>query len=261
MKYLRTFLLALQREFNGRVNIVGWFIVGTVPTIVLVLVWFAIIGDKGSLNGFTKGDFIIYYLAMTMSWYIVGGNSGRSLGNKIKNGAINTTLLKPYDIVLGNGIEEQAWKVLSLLFALPASLLVIIFFNNMINISFSLSQIVLLTISLILGGLNFALLEALIGISAFWVTEMWPIAHISDIFQSLFGGKYIPLPLMPVSLLWLTNILPFKYLFYVPVSILLSKNTQPILDIGIQLFYVVLLFIIYKFVWRLGIKKYEGVGI
>jgi ABC-2 type transport system permease protein len=261
MKYLRTFILALQREFNGRVNIIGWFIVGTIPTIVLVLVWFAIIGDQGNLNGFTKGDFIVYYLAMTMSWYIVGGNFGRSVGNRIKNGTLNTTLLKPYNIVLGNGIEEQAWKVLSLIFAIPASFTVIILFSNMVNISFSLPQMIFLIVSLILGGINFALLEALIGISAFWVTEIWPIANVSDILQSLFGGKYIPLPLMPASLLWLTNILPFKYLFYVPVSILLSKNTQPVLDIGIQLFYALLLFTIYKFVWKLGIKKYEGVGI
>jgi len=253
--------LALQREFIGRINIAGWFVVGTIPTIVLVLVWFAILGEQGSLNGFTKGDFIIYYLAMTLSWYIVGGNFGRSVGNKIKNGTINTTLLKPYNIVLGNGIEEQAWKVLSFLFAMPAALVIIILFRDTIHVSFPPSQSIFLIVSLILGGINFALMEALIGISAFWVTEIWPVAHVNDILQSLFGGRYIPLALMPPSLLWLTNILPFKYLFYVPVSILLSKNTQPILDIGIQLLYVILMFVVYKIIWYMGIKRYEGVGI
>lgn len=261
MKYWRTFLLAIQREFNTRINLIGWFLVGTIPTIVLVLVWFSILGAQESLNGFTRGDFIVYYLAMTVSWYIVGGTFGRTVGYQIKDGAANTTLLKPYNIVLGTGIKEQAWKVLSFLISIPVTLTVIFLFRDIIHVNFSFYQTVLLVISLILGGLNFAFIEALIGISAFWVTEIWPVVQVNDIFQSLFGGRYIPLALMPPSVLWLTNILPFKYLFYVPVSILLSKNNHPLTDISIQLVYLILLFLLYKLVWNLGIKKYEAVGI
>ncbi len=261
MKYWLTFRLALQREFLGRLNLLGWFVVGSIPSIALVLVWFALMGESETLQGFTKGDFVVYYLAMTMSWYIVGGVFGRSVGNKIKNGNVSTTLLKPYDIVLGNGVEEQAWKLLSLFMAMPATLLILFLFRDIISLSFSVQQLSFLGISLVLGGINFALMEALVGISAFWVTEIWPIAHVNDLLQSLFGGKYVPLALMPGPLLFLTDVLPFKYLFYVPVSILLNKNVDPLSDIGVQAVYVIVLFVIYKIVWKLGIKKYEGVGI
>ena len=49
-------------------------------------------------------------------------------------------------------------------------------------------------------------------------------------------------------------------MFYVPVSILLSKTANPFWDIGIQFVYIMILFGLYKIVWSLGIKKYEGVG-
>lgn len=261
MKYLRTFLLALETEFISRINVAGWLLVGAIPSIVLVLVWFAILGDRQSLSGFTKGDFLIYYIFTTFGWYIVGGIFGRTTGNAIKNGAINTTLLKPYNVVLGGCIQEQAWKVLSFFISLPAAVLILYLFRDIIQINLSPEQGFLLFISLVLGGINFALIEGIIGITAFWVTEMWPIDLVKDILLSLFGGLLVPLTLMPPLVLFLANLLPFKYMFYVPVSILLSKTQNPFLEVSLQALYIIILFGFYKLLWSLGIKKYEGVGV
>jgi len=260
MKYVRTFLLALQSEFISRVNVVGWFIVGVIPSIILVLVWLAILGDKPSINGFAKGDFIIYYLFITFAWYIVGGSFVFPIGNGIKEGEINTSLLKPYNVVLGQFIKEQAWKVLSIIVALPPTIIVLYIFRDAIHINLTFIQSLMLFISLLLGAVIFAFLEALAGICAFWVTEIWPIAHMNDILQSLLGGRLLPLALMPTSVLFVANLLPYKYTFYVPVSILLSKSPNIYLDVGIQVLYVFILFIIYRFVWNLGIRKYEAIG-
>lgn len=260
MKYFRTFLLALESEFISRANLVGWFIVGSIPSIILVLVWFAILGDRPSVSGFTKGDFIVYYIFVTISWYIVGGAFAISTGNGIRNGTINTTLLKPYDVVLGQGIQEQAWKVLSLLITFPITAIVLYLCRDIIRVDLSAGQIALLIISLVLGGINFAILEGIVGISAFWVTDMWGVGRVKDIFLSLFGGLLVPLALMPPIILFFANILPFKYMFYVPVSILLSKSSNPLWDVGIQAVYIFILFGLYKFIWSLGVRKYEAIG-
>ena len=260
MKYFRTFLLALQSEFTSRASTIGWFLVATIPSIVLVLVWFSILGQRQSINGFTKGDFIIYYLFVTIGWYIVGGTFGLTTGNGIKNGTINTTLLKPYDVVLGQAIQEQAWKVLSLFIAIPITAIILYVFKDIIHIHLSLEASLLLILSLILGGINFALMEGIVGITAFWVIEMWPVEQVKQIMLSLFGGLLVPLSLMPPTVLFFANLLPFKYMFYVPVTILLSKTSTPFLDVGIQFLYIIFLFGLYKLIWSLGIKKYEGVG-
>jgi ABC-2 type transport system permease protein len=260
MRYLRTFLLALQAEFTSRVNLIGWFLVGAIPSIVLVLVWFAILGDRPSINGFTKGDFLIYYTFVTVGWYIVGGTFGINTGNRVKDGTINTTLLKPYDVVLGQGIEEQAWKVMSIVMTFPITVLVLYLFRDIIHIQLAWGTVPILIAALILGGINFALVEAIVGITAFWVTDVWPVDHVKRILLSLFGGLLVPLTLMPPIVLNIANLLPFKYMFYIPVSILLSKSQNPLLDVGLQALYIFILFWIYKLIWNLGIRKYEAIG-
>lgn len=261
MKYLRTFFIALEAEFASRINIIGWFLVGLIPIIVLIFVWLAIIGDKQSINGFTKGDFIVYYLFLQLSWYIVGGGFGYNVGDAIKKGQINTTLLKPYDVVFSFYIQEQAWKLLSLFIAIPVSSTLLFLFRDSINIHLSFDQGMLLTISLILGGILFALLEALTGLTGFWLTEIRPVTRLKETVISLFGGMLIPITLMPQALFNLANILPFKYMFYVPISILLGKSANAFLDVGIQIVYIILFYAVYKLVWSLGIKKYEAVGV
>jgi ABC-2 type transport system permease protein len=260
MKYWRTFLLAVQSEFTSRVNIVGWFLVGVFESLVLVLVWFAIMGDSQSLGGFTKGDFVVYYLFVTVGWYIVGGRYGWQVGNRIKSGGINTTLLKPYNVVLGKCVEEQAWKFLAFFLTLPVTIAFLFAFRESIQIALPLEEVLLLVVALIIGAVNFAFLEALVGITAFWVTDTWPVSRAIDILGSLFGGLLIPISLMPSILEQVSNFLPFRYTFYVPVSILLSKTEQPFVDVLLQIFFTFLLFMLYRFVWSLGIKKYEAIG-
>ncbi len=261
MKYVRTFLLALQVEFSSRINIFGWFLVCLIPSLLLILVWFAILGERESVGGFTKGDFAVYYLFITIGWYIVGGTFGQTTGNKIKNGMINTTLLKPYDVVLGQCIEEQAWKAISFVLSLPIVSIIIFLLKDIIHIQLSSGHVLLLIVSLIFGGINFALIQGLVGISAFWITEVLPVDNLRSTLLSLFGGLLVPLALMPPVVRFLADFLPFKYMFYVPASILLSKSSNPYFDMGIQVLYIGILFGIYKLVWNSGIKKYEAIGV
>jgi ABC-2 type transport system permease protein len=237
-----------------------WFFVGAIPALSLIIVWFAILGTRTSIHGFTRGDFIVYYFFQTISWYIVGGTYARVLGNRIKNGDISMTLLKPYNLVLSRAVMEQAWKVTSILFTLPVIVVVFYFFRNSIHLSFSFIQIGELVISLVLGGLIFALIEAVIGISAFWIVQVWPLADFFEILLGLFGGRLVPIVLMPIPLQVISNILPFKYIFYVPLTILLNKSVNPFNDLSKQFLFVVIMFVIYFFLWKSGVKKYEATG-
>src|SRR5579871_5624929 len=99
MKYLRIFLLSLQIQLQYRANLFGWIIAGFVPPMTFIWIWLAILGHKSSLGGYTKNDFISYYLFMTLLWYIVGGNFWREISDAIKNGDISKSLVKPYNVI------------------------------------------------------------------------------------------------------------------------------------------------------------------
>lgn len=260
MKYLRTLLLELQAMMQYRLDVLGWLIVGFLPSVTLVIVWFAILGDRQDISGFTKGDFIVYYLFLTIAWYIVGGIFAYPLATRVKNGTIANSLLKPYNEVLAQAIREQAFKIVSLIMSFPAIAAVIYFYHDIIQINLTAPDFIALIISLILGGLVFGLLEALVGLSAFWVTRVWPVNELNQIFSLLFGGRMAPLALMPFWVQSASQFLPYKYTFYTPVNILLNKSNNPFADVGFQLVFVLVLFAFYQFVWHLGIRKYEVVG-
>lgn len=243
-----------------RANLIMWFVVGAIGPLTMVLVWFAILGSKQEIGGYTKGDFVIYYLCITYGWYIIGGEFSRQIGRAIRNGDINKTLLKPYNIVLGEAATEQAWKLTSLLVSFPALLIVLYLMRDYITWNTVPGQGPWIALVTLLGAIIFGLLQAIIGIFAFWVVEIWPFAEMMDVVLNLFGGLLAPISLLPMSVQKVSLYLPFRYVFYEPVNMFLGNQADPFGVVWRQVICIVLLFILYKLVWRAGVKRYEGIG-
>lgn len=260
MKYFRTFLFALQTEMQYRANLVMWFVVGAIGPLSMVIVWFAILGDRSDIGGYTKGDFVIYYLLITFGWYIVGGEFSRQIGREIRNGGINKTLLKPYSVVLGEAATEQAWKLTSFLVSAPVLLIVMYLMRDYIVFRMIPSQAGWIVLTLFLGAIIFALIQATIGILAFWVTEIWPFAEMFDVVLHLFGGTLAPIALLPLVVQKVTVFLPFRYIFYEPINMILGNQPDPFSVVWKQGLCIVVLYVIYKLTWRAGIRRYEGIG-
>lgn len=260
MKYWRTFIFALQTELQYRANLILWFVVGAIGPLTMVLVWFAILGDKASIGGYNRGDFVIYYLFMTFGWYIVGGEFSRQIGRAIKNGDINKTLLKPYSIVLGEAATEQAWKLTSLLVSMPAMIFVMYIMRGYITWHMIPGQAWWIALATLLGAIIFGLMQAIIGTLAFWVTEIWPFAEMMDVVLNLFGGMLAPIALLPVAVQKMSYYLPFRYIFYEPIALVLGNTPDPGSVVWRQCLCIAVLYGIYKLVWNAGIRRYEGIG-
>ena len=226
----------------------------------MVLVWLTLLGNKAEIGGYDRGDFVLYYLLITVGWYVVGGTFSYQLGGAIRRGEINKTLLKPYNIVIGEAVSEQAWKLTSLIIVAPAIALVSYLMRDYLSWRLPVEQIPQLVVVVILAALMYALTQAIIGILAFWVTEVWPFAEALEITLELFGGLFAPLALLPDVVQRVSLFLPFRYIFYEPVNMLLGNQSDPLAIIWRQGVFVVILGGMYKLIWRAGIRKYEGLG-
>lgn len=226
----------------------------------MTLVWFAVLKERTEVGGYGQSDFVLYYLLITVGWYIVGGEFARPLGTDIRTGKINKALLQPYDLVVGKFVWEQAWKVLSLMLSLPAVALVLFVSRDFLHFSLALEQVPYVMVSLIGGALVFALLQAIVGTMAFWVTEVWPFAEMNYMLLQLLGGMLAPIALLPPIFQRLSLFLPFRYTFYEPIALVLGKTADPLPVIAKQFGFVLILYILYKILWRAGIKKYEAIG-
>jgi ABC-2 type transport system permease protein len=260
MKYFRVFVLSLQRELQYRSNLVMWLVVGLIGPLSMVMVWFAILGDRADVGGYGRADFVMYYLCYTVGWYIIGGEFARQIGSAIHDGEINKTLLQPYNIVIGEAAKEQAWKVTSLIVTLPAIALILYLMRDYLAWSMIPGTELYLMIVVVLGAILFAQLQAIVGILAFWVVEIWPFTDILEIVLYLFGGTLAPIALLPATIQTVTEFLPFRYIFYEPVSIILGNQLDPVGVIWKQLIFIVILYGIYKMLWSAGVRRYEGIG-
>jgi ABC-2 type transport system permease protein len=107
------------------------------------------------------------------------------------------------------------------------------------------------------------LLEHIIGITAFWISNTRALSDFNEMFFYFFSGALFPLSyLKNLSISALFAFLPYKYIINFPLDTLLGKNSYSniFLGIGIQIIWILLLYNTYKLLWMKGVKVYGGYG-
>jgi len=104
--------------------------------------------------------------------------------------------------------------------------------------------------------------QILTGFSAFWFTEGAGLNHLIQNLENFLSGSMFPLFILPFYFNWL-QLLPFAFTFYHPMQIYLGKydTFQTVLVFSGGIFWCVLLYFLAKFVFKMGLKKNESVGL
>jgi ABC-2 type transport system permease protein len=116
--------------------------------------------------------------------------------------------------------------------------------------------------SLILTGLLQFLMSYTMALLAFWVLEVSTFIFILFAFEYIAGGHLFPLDILPPSLAQILYYTPFPYQLYFPVSVYLGRTTGSALwnGLAIQAGWVLLFFVLARWLWARGIRKYTAFG-
>jgi ABC-2 type transport system permease protein len=100
---------------------------------------------------------------------------------------------------------------------------------------------------------------------AFWILEISTLIFILFAFEYLASGHMFPLDMLHDKTPALWHVLaftPFPSMLYVPISIYMGKVSGDGIARGLltQLFWVVMMYALARFMWRRGIKKYAAFG-
>ena len=97
---------------------------------------------------------------------------------------------------------------------------------------------------------------------AFFWERSEALTHARWVLEMIAGGYLLPLSLYPSWARNITEFLPFKYIYYVPVSIftgIIDLNTvMTTLFVGVIWLTAMILFS--QWIWKKGIIRYSGVG-
>ncbi|MBU0976706.1 MAG: ABC-2 family transporter protein [Patescibacteria group bacterium] len=259
-KYWAVFKVNLMRQYEHRFDNLFWFFCGLLPAFVNYVTWVAVYGDKKEINGFQQTDLLTYFLVMAILWYIIGGTVSKYLGSSIKDGGISAFIVKPIHPILRYIFIEQGWKLGSLILIAPIFIVLLIVFNLKIPIT-SIEQLLFLLVSMILGATIFSLWDMIIGMCAFFIQNVDPISRLNRILFMLLSGQVFPVVLMPAWMAGINNLLFYRYTFAFSADIIFTPDeiNLPFM-FGMQALWVILIIIIFKLLYKFGIKKYEAYG-
>jgi ABC-2 type transport system permease protein len=111
------------------------------------------------------------------------------------------------------------------------------------------------------------LINYAIGIIGFWLVRAEGVRRMVQIVSMVLRGSFIPLVFFPDVVQKILFFLPFQYAMYVPVRVFTGSYelagyslTLPQI-VGVQALAVVGMFLVTEVLWRLGVRRFTGVGV
>jgi len=258
-KYGLIFKLSLLDIFQYRVDFFLHTLKYATMILMMAFVWTAVGRDNPSF-GFNQNQIVSYFFFAAML-YSLSNFHPVYIEEDIKLGALSRFLLKPLSPYLfylsheaANAVLETFLKVVVMLPLLHLSGL---------SVVAGLPQVLVIILYLpVIFIFAFDLLT-LISTLTFWLNEAWALRWSLTIIFRLLSGILVPISLFPVFLQPLLMWLPFPYLAFIPIQLLLNNISLEtgLRGLGLLGCWTVGLHLFRLWLWKQGIKKYESVGI
>jgi ABC-2 type transport system permease protein len=264
MRWLKTYPTLLKayyaRAIEYRGQIIIWILSSILP-LIMMMVWLTVSAQQGgSIGGYDAAGFISYYLMVVLFRRLTGVWIIWDMDHDIREGALSAQLLKPLNPVHHYFTRVLASKPLQVILVLPP----IIVASLLLGAKYDLSPLsLLLTLIAAFGGLLIEFfVQLLIGITAFWITQAIAIAEVWFWARSFLSGWIIPLAVFPAALLGPLTYLPFRYVLSFPIEIILGRLPfdQIALGFGIEAIWIAVFLVVFRLMWRRGLKLYGAVG-
>lgn len=262
-KYWARIVKGFQISLAYRAEFFIWVVLDSLPIVVMLFVWSAIFRAGGELNSYRVGDIILYYLLVTTVERIITAHFSHWRVEEIRRGRIDFFLLRPFGYLTEIITAHIGGKLMGYIFYIPILALAFGVAYHLVDLpTLQITPAVLAAVVLLLffGFIFEIMLSLVVVLIGFWLEEAAGLEHFKWISVSLFSGSIMPLVFLPT---WLQNaaaVLPFRFLFSVPVEIILGRYwlvTSDLLSMAITLVIggsgIWLL-------WRGAMRQYTSVG-
>lgn len=216
------------------------------------MLWQSLYASLGvtSYRGYVLSDIVVYSiasigLAQTLSWW--DGPQGEMLGH-VRSGKIAIYLLRPMSYLSYMFYSTLGDYVVNFLFyTIP-----IMFLGFLVN-GFSIEhcqQIVYFFVMICLSAVLLFLINFCIGLIAFITLDLRGILHLVHGVIFLLSGQFIPLTFYPSLLRGIVSILPFRYIFYYPLALLLGQEELTFKAVLLVVFWIVIVYGLVQLIWQ-----------
>ena len=275
-KYLEYFKLGFKTSIEYKSYIIGALVTPAFMGVFFYYIWSYIYQVRwetavakgtaavATLSEYTIGGFTFQEM---MVYLIIGLllNTARSseiadrISQTIKSGDISIFLCRPVNFVKSLLADGIGAKVVNL-FVFTVLLVVMTYLFDLPTPTGSIWGIFIIYLFLML--IFDIVLYVIIGGLSFWFVEIWGIKASIEQILWILSGRVLPLTLFPV---WMQSFLaftPFLYLEFTFASLYLGKLSvaEAFRAMGIFTFWIVLLILLMKYLYKKGFNKLESFG-
>lgn len=263
-KYITTFSQAMQSAMEYRADFLLSLLSGSFSVLIQFFLWNAIYQSNPSseLFGYQYNQMIVYIIMAGILSKVMQTGFEWEISSDIKNGGLSKYLVQPIHYMPYQIMSFLGKKLIQLFMVIIISILCMNLLGVTIGINFRFDQLGLLLLVILLALCMNFLIFYCISALAFWVTEIWAVFIGLGVVSNILSGGLFPLDVFGERLLAFFRLLPFQYVIYFPLNIISGKCTgeQILSGICIQLFWIVILAVISRILWHIGMKKYVAVG-
>ena len=211
--------------------------------------WWALF-STGNAGDATLAQTMTYFVIMDILLAWTNSRLGDRIGMDIRSGDIAQKLILPctYHFQLLTNFHTSA-VIRTFTHSIPVLIAAAIFIGILPPVSAGAFFVFLL--AAVLGGIIYILVDLIISYTAFWLVDYWYTSWYRGALFMLFGGTQLPLWFYPEWLRTVSGFLPFQFSIFVPLEIYLGRmyGADAAWALGLQLFWILILFGIERFVW------------
>lgn len=227
------------------------------PIIIFAHIYFyeAVYQVKSEIGNFNFNQVVTY---VAVSWILRSFYRtyiSSTIGMKVRQGQIAMDLVKPINFI-GYNLFYAAGKSLYRILGIALPLAVIFIFSDKIILPNANSFLMFLVV-VILAFFIVYLIDFIIGVSAFFFDFNNGFVWTIEAIISFFAGLVVPLTFLPKPLLAISESLPFKNLYFIPMQFFLGKiGLEMFFEVVVnEIFWIIILFFLSRFLYSSGIRK------
>ena len=243
-----------------RASVFLWTLWSLAGPIIHLSVWGSIAAARGEVGGYGVGDVAAYFVVQSIVYHFTVAWQAYEFGYFIRTGTLSTRLLKPIDPSHHIVAQNVAFKVINLIWLVPIWAGMFWYFKP--ALAFTGERVAAFACALAAAALLHFLWVHCFAMLAFWTVRADGIFDLTEAVSFLLGGGIAPVALLPHSLGAVVPYLPFYYMIGFPIEVVTGAVHAEAIWSGVatSLTWSLGLFVAYRLLWRLGIRRYGAVG-
>lgn len=263
MRYLRIFSLYFQNVFAHRSRPLVYVFTYVFNSLLFLAFMQGVFHQTKTVGDWTLSSVTSYYFLLIIAAAVLMTHVEVPIfRDDIEKGELAGRLLKPFSYYWQRFNIELPVRIFQGIAGTIIYFILTFVYQTYLPFHLTFITLLLSIVIIVLAYMVCFTFKMILAITALWTTETRGAQELVEILVFLFAGYIVPINLLPGTLEKIANMLPFAYIIYYPIIAIQGKLdiNASVTIIMIQLVWLLVLGLLFRFLWKRGLKQFADFG-